>query len=58
MKRKTPTEEEYNNLSREIKYYYDNNNIIEMCECGKPISKSNKKYHIKTKIRKIMQMQA
>ena len=43
MKRRTPTVEEYNKLSREMKYYYDNNNIIEMCECGKPISKSNKK---------------
>ena len=54
MKRRTPTEEEYNKLSREMKYYYDNNNIIEMCECGKPISKSNKKYHIKTKTHKII----
>ena len=54
MKRRTPTVEEYKNLSREMKYYYDNNNIIEICECGKPISRSNKKYHIKTKTHKII----
>ena len=53
MKRRTPTVEEYNKLSREMKYYYDNN-IIEMCECGKSVSKSNKKYHIKTKTHKVI----
>jgi len=54
MKRKTPTKEEYEKLSHEMKYYYDNNNIILICECGKPIVKVNKKYHIKTKTHKII----
>jgi len=54
MKRRTPTVEEYNKLSREMKYYYDNNNIIEMCECGKPISKSNKNIILKQKHIKLL----
>ena len=49
MKRRSPTEEEYNNLSREMKYYFNNNNVIEMCECGKPIVKSNKNIILKQK---------